>query len=230
MKTRILTNILALPLAAALVACGSDAGNTGGEDTSVVTAIPANLAPFGEGYPSPGNPCRQLGESAATSDYLDDSAVLVGCPTPAEARALGGTIVDTIDGITLVSVPTGNANAGMPEMQTPVGDGDALVPGTEYNATSIIPCGFGGAEPTRQCPAGIIRNWGEDGAHLIEVEKPDGLKRAIFLKGTEPFSADSSQADGSAGWDFETSRNGDEVTIKYGPETYVIFDAMVTGG
>ena len=62
------------------------------------------------------------------------------------------------------------------------------------------------------------------------MSKPDGRKRAIFFRGTEPYSADSAQSDGSAGWDFDTSRDGDQVTNSYGPETYVIVDALITGG
>lgn len=109
-------------------------------------------------------------------------------------------------------------------------DGDAKVPGTEYHATAPIPCGFGGAAPTGTCDAGVIRQWGEDGTTLVEVQKPDGMKRAIFVKGTEPYGADSAQADGSAGWDFTTTREGDRVTVKFGPESYVIVDAFVEGG
>lgn len=107
---------------------------------------------------------------------------------------------------------------------------DALVPGTQYHATTQIPCGFDGGEPTESCEAGVIRKWGEDGTTLIEVQKPDGMKRAIFVRGTDPYGADSAEADGSAGWDFKTTRDGDEVTISYGPETYVIFDALSEGG
>lgn len=110
------------------------------------------------------------------------------------------------------------------------GTGDALVPGTEYNATTLMDCGFAGAEPTQSCEAGVIRNWGDDGTTLVEVQKPDGFKRAIFVKGLEPYGADSAEADGSAGWDFETTRDGDQVTVKYGPETYVIVDALIEGG
>ena len=114
--------------------------------------------------------------------------------------------------------------------QPAYGEGDALVAGTDYNATTLLSCGFDNAAPTQTCEAGIKRNWGEEGQHLIEVTKPDGFKRAIFLRGTEPYGADSAQADGSAGWDFTTTRDGDMVTVKFGPETYVLVDAMVTGG
>ena len=110
------------------------------------------------------------------------------------------------------------------------GEGDAKVAGTDYNATTILNCGFDNAPPTQSCEAGVKRNWGEDGTHLVEVTKPDGTKRAIFFNGTEPYGADSAQADGSAGWDFTSSRDGDRVTIKFGPETYVLVDALITGG
>ena len=112
-----------------------------------------------------------------------------------------------------------------------MGAEDALVAGTEYNATAQVQCGVGGAEPTQTCQAGVKRNWGDTpGENLVEVTKPDGTKRAIFFKGTTPYGADSAQADGSAGWDFETSRDGDRVTVTFGPETYVIVDALVEGG
>lgn len=122
------------------------------------------------------------------------------------------------------------ADAGTEAAQPAYGEGDALVAGTDYNATTLLKCGFDNAAPEQTCEAGIKRNWGEEGQHLIEVSKPDGFKRAIFLRGTEPYGADSAQADGSAGWDFATTRDGDQVTVKFGPETYVLVDAMVTGG
>lgn len=144
----------------------------------------------------------------------------------------GGDTGDAAAGESTDAMAAAETNGPPPPPDAaPAADGDALVPGTDYNATTIISCGFDGAPPTQKCDAGIKRNWGDTpGEHLIEVTKPDGRKRAIFLRGTEPYGADSAQSDGSAGWDFKTTRKDDQVTINYGPETYVIVDAMVTGG
>lgn len=231
--------LAAMPLCLALAACSS------GQDATVADAqeaegaaeapasFPESLAAFGDGYPNTGDACRKLGESELTSKYLDDSAFLIGCPTKAAAEALGGKVLETIEGITLVSVPAGEA---MPAMSSPVAGPapveteDALVSGTDYNATAQVPCGFGGKDTTARCDAGVKRKWGEDGTTLVEITKPDGRKRAIFFQGTKAYGADSAQADGSAGWDFKVTRNGDESLISYGPESYVIPDALVVGG
>ena len=75
-------------------------------------AWPASLKVMGTGYPEEGDACRRLGESAAVVDYLDDSAMLVGCPGEASSGAAQALVsassaqsVGHIDGVSLFSVP-----------------------------------------------------------------------------------------------------------------------------
>jgi hypothetical protein len=114
-KYIILQAALVGSLAFGLVSCGSGSKEEALQPTEVATdtgTFPASLTVIGDGYPNSGDACRQLGESEATVDFLDDSAVLVGCPTKDAARALGGKMVGVIDNISLVSVPIDRAAAG----------------------------------------------------------------------------------------------------------------------
>jgi hypothetical protein len=123
MNTKALRNcVLGTTAALALAACGGGASEEASdseaeadvETASVEVAFPDSVAAFGDGYPNSGDPCRRLGEGSATVDWLDDSATLVGCPTPEAAAALGGNLVGQVEGITVLSIPTGDANEGMP--------------------------------------------------------------------------------------------------------------------
>lgn len=75
--------------------------------------LPETTLPFfGDGYPSAGDPCRSLGESAETIEYLDHTADLVGCP--ADLQGLAGFVSDTgaievfrQDGYVVYSIPSG---------------------------------------------------------------------------------------------------------------------------
>ncbi len=195
------------------------------EPTPRVT-IPASLAPMGEGFPTAGAPCRQVGESAATVRYLDTSAWLVACPDGASAAELEGNVVAKVDGVILVSVPMARENEGLPEPPMVEEMADVADPKTGYHATARVQCGFGGGEPTESCPAGVKRYQGENGESVVEVTRPQGGKRSILFRGTTAYGA----TDGPADWTFEVTRNNDVSTVEYGPETYVIVDALVVGG
>lgn len=87
--------------------------NTQTQGTELVSPEwPESLAPFGDGFPNPGDPCRRLGESARTSPYLDHSKTLVGCPGTAASphvRTLltetSGTVVGHESGFVILSLP-----------------------------------------------------------------------------------------------------------------------------
>jgi len=89
-------------------------------------------------------------------DYLDDSASLLGCLSADDAAKLGGKAVATIDGVTLVSVPTAAAVPGDGDSQ-----GAAKVAGTSttHRADSLL--GYQGA-PAGMCEAAVrarCRDW-----------------------------------------------------------------------
>jgi len=102
---------------------------------------------------------------------------------------------------------------------------DAKVPGTNYHATTEIPCSMGGGAPTTSCFAGVERQGG--GSGMVTVTKPDGRTRTIFFEKGRATGYDQSQADSGK---FSASRKGDITTVHIGQERYEIFDAMLFGG
>lgn len=228
---RAIGSTLGLAMGVLLVAaCSSEApqpdapGATGQSPASF--EWPASLPVFGDGFPTAGAPCRRIGESAATVDFLDDSASLVGCPNKAEAEKLGGTILKDIDGVTLVSVP--NVAAAQP------GDGDeqgdSKVAGTDYNATAQLRCaGYRGMKPTL-CDAGVKRNQ-EGGQTLVFIDWPDGVnsRMLIFDRAGQIVTANTNEADGSSKYQVLGKPDGDTTIVTIGPERYEVPDAFLKG-
>ncbi|SMC45983.1 hypothetical protein [Primorskyibacter flagellatus] len=61
-------------------------------------------------YPDPGSVCQVIGESDATREFLDDAALLIGCPTQqrsaiADRMNEGARVVAQVRQWTLLSVP-----------------------------------------------------------------------------------------------------------------------------
>lgn len=113
------------------------------------------------------------------------------------------------------STPTSNGSA----------EDDALVEGTNYNATGNIPCNMASGQPTSSCPFGVRREG--NGTAIVTVTKPDGRTRAIFFENGEATGYDMSEADYS---EFSVEKQGDLTLIRIGGERYEISDAVIYGG
>jgi len=229
MRISINATLLSLSIPLLLVACkpatdsDESAKATEVPAATISTSWPASLNVMGDGFPNAGDPCRVIGESAATVNYLDDSATLAGCLSADDAAKLGSSVIATIEGVTLVSVPNAAANPGDGDPQ-----GDALVPGTKYNATAQVACsGYKGAA-AGMCEAGVVRN-NETGT-IVEVRLPDGVMRIIAFNPDGSFlTFSTAQADGTAAMKISSSRKGDNTIALIGTERYEVPDVLVQG-
>ena len=89
------------------IACGKNSVQKSNVSSNSLEAFGA----FGDGYPDSKSPCRKLGESEKTVDYLDHTKTLVGCPGSSKDKASkrilamnGAMLVDEIDGVSLITV------------------------------------------------------------------------------------------------------------------------------
>ena len=99
--------------------------------------------------------------------------------------------------------------------------GDALVPGTDYHATSQIPCVAEPGKPMSRCDAGVKRTAGGGSVH---IKTPDGGSRVITFRDGKVSSTDAQAP-------FKVERRDDWTIVKIGSvEVYEIPDALVFGG
>lgn len=99
--------------------------------------------------------------------------------------------------------------------------GDALVPGTRYNATAEIPCVTSAGGRPGTCRAGVIRRRG--GTATVELKTPDGGQRRIYFQRGQATGSDAAAR-------FAVRRQGDLQIIRIGLiEVYRVPDAFVVG-
>ena len=99
---------------------------------------------------------------------------------------------------------------------------DALVAGTNYNATAVVPCITAADAPKGRCKAGVMRMAG--GETTVEIQTADGGQRHIYFKNGRPDSSDANAP-------MQATRQGDVNIIRIGTvEVYEIPDAFVVGG
>lgn len=230
MRARIQVSLILVAVTVLVSGCQRSTENeaavaTGDASATPATAVtwPSSLRVVGDGFPNPGDPCRMIGESEATANFLDHTATLAGCLSADDAAKLGGRLMATVDGVTLVSVPTVAAMAGDGD-----GEGDTRVAGTLYHATAQIRCsGYRGA-PAGMCDAGVVR--GTETGTYVEVSLADGRKRTIFFNTDGSFlSFSTAEADGTAAMQIGSSRDGDTTIATLGAERYEVPDAFVMG-
>ncbi|MDP1599887.1 hypothetical protein [Phenylobacterium sp.] len=174
---------------------------------------PATLRVVGDGYPAAGAPCRRIGETAATVDYLDDSADLVGCPASDQAAiaALGGKSLGQVDGVALISVPRRAPQVAEAE--------DARLPGTAFNAVASIGCRGPGLPSSGQCKAGVVRR--ADRSADVTLLLDEGKGRTLS------FDAQGQTRDPGAR---STMTGEDTVTVTIGQQRYDVPTAFLWGG
>jgi hypothetical protein len=109
---------------------------------------------------------------------------------------------------------------------TPTPNRDALVSGTNFNATGNIPCARSAGQPMTTCRFGVARKGQGNGS--VTVFWPDGGSRVIFFENGIPANFDRSQADGNVR--MIVNQNADLFTVTIGEQRFEIPDAVITGG
>ena len=154
--------------------------------------------------------------------YLETRSAYVACAFAPRERRLIEFYVDEVD--RLADLQSGNAGAGdFPNYERPVGG--VLPAGSDFTASSIIPCARPGTGQT-QCDAGVVREGNGNG--FVMVFWPDAGSRVLYFENGTIVRYDESQADGGAR--LSVTRNGDVQVVRIGEMKFEVVDALLVGG
>lgn len=160
------------------------------------------------GFPERGSPCRRVGETAATIEFLDDQSTLVACPGSRSsifvtkfASAQNGRIVGYVDGVTLIAIP-------MRKLEAP------------HDAPSLS-CTLVPGERPQPCTYFVVRRGG--GISIVNITRPDGATRAVHFANGRVTGAEVKAPDGKASKRRVTStREVDRFIVGFSGEHYEI--------
>ena len=116
-------------------------------------------------------------------------------------------------------------NAGEAVTEAAVDVKDALVAGTNYNATGKVPCKMGSSSTTVTCDFEVVREG--NGNSYVHITNPDGRQRTIFFEEGKATRYANSEADNH---EFKAAKEGDMSIIHIGEDRYEIPDAVIMGG
>jgi hypothetical protein len=102
---------------------------------------------------------------------------------------------------------------------------DALVPGTDFNATGEINCAREAGQPLVRCNFGVKRDG--NGGGTVTVFWPEGGNRVIYLEGSRPVRYDQSEADGEA--EMTVQQNADLFIVSVGDQRFEIPEVVIVG-
>lgn len=125
------------------------------------------------------------------------------------------------------TAPDGGYVTQLPEATPEAGQSaDALVPGTNYNATGLIQCSHDLGVTLLDCEFGVVREGNGNGS--VSITWPDGGTRVIYFENGTPVSYDQSQAE--AGATMAVTKDGDTAIVTIGDNRFLIPDAVIWGG
>ncbi len=102
---------------------------------------------------------------------------------------------------------------------------EAVVPGTDFNATGIMSCARSRGQPMTQCRFGVKRKGNGNGS--ITVFWPDGGNRVIYFEAGTPAYYDQSEADGGAR--MTVGKEDDLFTVRIGTQRFEFPEVVITG-